>query len=75
MDQNISFCLKSASHFGSNTYHNVCNGTTTVVPWGSVDWVMNIGAMAIFASLLVVVAVSMGAATYAGYKMYKEGIY
>jgi len=31
-------CLKEQSQFGQTIYHNLCDGTQTVVPWGGVDW-------------------------------------
>lgn len=51
INQNIAECIKTTSDFGSNVVHNVCNGTTQVVPWGSFDWVgftlLTVGACAV----------------------------
>jgi hypothetical protein len=35
-DINISRsnCIKPVEHLGSTSYHNICNGTLTEVPWG-----------------------------------------
>lgn len=30
-------CLKRVENFGSTTWMNVCNGTSHVVPWGSMS--------------------------------------
>lgn len=38
-DINFAQCLKSIEDIGSTTWQNVCDGTQTVVPWGSSTWV------------------------------------
>lgn len=47
--QPLKECLKSINNFGETTYVNICNGTKTVVEWGSVDWASNI----LFAGVIV----------------------
>lgn len=32
-------CLKQQNQFGQTIYHNLCDGTQTIVPWGGVDWI------------------------------------
>ena len=34
---NNADCIKSINNIGSTTYQNICNGTHSVVPWGSGD--------------------------------------
>ena len=36
--QTLEQCLKSINHFGSTTYQNICNGQSSVVAWGGLDW-------------------------------------
>jgi hypothetical protein len=39
LNQNVvAECLKGTYDFGGTTIHNVCAGTTTYLPWGSLDW-------------------------------------
>lgn len=45
--------IKSSSHIGSTTYHNIETGRTWTVPWGAADWLL--------LPFLVVVLVSMAA--------------
>ena len=35
----IPNCLKEIANIGSTTYQNVCDGTSVVVPWGTLNWV------------------------------------
>jgi len=37
---NLNECFKEVSNIGSTTYQNICDGTSQVVPWGSMMWVM-----------------------------------
>ena len=61
MDQNvnanIAHCIQSVGHIGSTTFVNICNGATTTVPWGSVEW---LGAIAIGLLCLFVAALLVG---------------
>jgi hypothetical protein len=51
-----SACIRSQSNIGDTITHNICDGTTAVVPWGSADWlgfvaIAGIGTM--FALILI----------------------
>lgn len=35
-------CIQSINNIGSTTYQNICNGSSSVVGWGSGDWVLSI---------------------------------
>ena len=49
LNQNqIADCLKPISNIGHTIYQNVCNGTSTQVPWGVGDW---------FLALLIIVII------------------
>ncbi len=48
--QALGECLKEINNIGSTVYHNICNGQSNIVPWGTADW-----AAGIFISLLFVV--------------------
>jgi len=43
LNQNAAECIKHASSVGHTTYTNICNGTVTVVSWGSADWITALG--------------------------------
>lgn len=53
INQNIAQCIAHTNNFGSTVVHNICNGTTQVVPWGSLDWT---GVSFLFAFGLVLLA-------------------
>ncbi len=36
---NLAMCLKSQMNIGEEIVHNICNGTISVVPWGTADWI------------------------------------
>lgn len=50
-------CIKGMTHWGSTTYHNICEGTSTTAQWGFMDYVLAVGVtmfcMAIVVGLLV----------------------
>lgn len=39
VDLNNAECIKDVNNIGNHVYHNICNGSTTVVGWGTTDWV------------------------------------
>lgn len=50
LNQNVAQCLRSQSDFGGTTIHNLCSGATTYVPWGSADWALAAGLIALCAA-------------------------
>lgn len=42
---NAAECIKSATHFGSTTYYNICDNTERVITWGGVDWAICLGLL------------------------------
>jgi hypothetical protein len=36
MNFNAAECIKSVTHWGHTTYHNICNHTVVDLPWGFV---------------------------------------
>ena len=38
--QTLEQCLKTITRFGENVYQNICDGSTNIVPWGGVDWLL-----------------------------------
>ena len=54
---NLAECLKTVSDFGVNHIHNVCSGSITDVPWGSVDWLGFFG----IAGFIIAVILMFGA--------------
>lgn len=61
INQNYAACIEHTNNFGSTVVHNICNGTTQVVPWGSVDWACSIGAV----SVAALVVLFMGSLVFA----------
>lgn len=59
INQNLAKCIEHTNDFGQTVVHNICNGTTQVVPWGSMDWV---GVIGISAFGVVIVAMLGGMA-------------
>lgn len=53
LNLNHADCLRSVSDFGKTTVHNICTGTTSEVPWGSLDWTVIVTVL--FAGAAVVV--------------------
>ena len=50
----IEQCLKTENQFGQRIYHNLCDGSHYVVPWGGVTWVftyIGFGILAFFCLL------------------------
>lgn len=35
---NSTHCIRAESGIGETVYHNICNSTTNIVPWGEADW-------------------------------------
>jgi len=66
--QNLNFaeCLKSINNIGSTTYQNVCDGTQSVVPWGTSDWLLS-AFVVIFLILLATIFLGMITDTYRHY--------
>ena len=38
INANLAQCIQSANSIGHATYTNICDGTTHLVYWGSLDW-------------------------------------
>ena len=53
INQNVAMCIVKANNIGSTAVHNICNGTTQVVPWGSGDWVAALGLGGLLAICLL----------------------
>jgi hypothetical protein len=53
INQNIAQCIQHTNNFGSTVLHNICNGTTQVVPWGGVDWLALAGGASFLAMCLL----------------------
>lgn len=37
---NYAACIKDVHNFGSTVFYNICSGEHSIVPWGSIDYVM-----------------------------------
>lgn len=68
---NFAYCIQKAFNIGSTKFHNICDQTVNVVPWGSLDWF----AFIIPATIMVTVAgfaiAVLGGIAYEAYKMNK----
>ena len=38
LDLSTQQCLREVNNIGETVVMNICNGTQTVVPWGTADW-------------------------------------
>lgn len=47
INANLNQCIKHALNIGETVYTNICSGTTTTVPWGTMDWALGflVGAL------------------------------
>lgn len=56
-------CIKEVRNIGHTIFHNICDGTTEMVPWGTLDWLVMIVivpiAIAICYSYVRLVAVAI----------------
>lgn len=48
----LEACLKTVRNFGGIIYKNICNGSSTYVPWGSIDWMALIVLLVIFVFII-----------------------
>jgi hypothetical protein len=56
INQNVAMCIVKANNIGSTAVHNICSGTSSVVPWGSADWVAVLGLSGLIATCLLALA-------------------
>lgn len=47
LNQNIAHCIRSTNDLGRTTVRNICSGTESIVPWGSLDWIVFVGVSAV----------------------------
>ena len=51
-------CIKEVRNIGHTIFHNICDGTTEMVPWGTLDWLVMIVivpiALTVIATLVAV---------------------
>jgi hypothetical protein len=52
LNANLSQCVKSSMDFGVTHFYNVCSGVNTAVPWGTMDYLAAIAAIAFSVILL-----------------------
>ena len=66
LNNNTSACIQTVYNIGNNTYQNICDNTSHVVPWGTVDWIgfSLIGAMIIVTILGITLLIKAIAEDY-----------
>ena len=52
-------CLKGVYSYGHTTYMNICTGTETTVPWGGVDWVLNLTLTALGVGVVLAILIGL----------------
>ena len=55
-------CIKEVRNIGHTIFHNICDGTTEMVPWGTLDWLVMIVIVPIaitVIAMLVAVAIAL----------------
>lgn len=63
LDHTITNCIVKAHNFGDTVVHNVCAGTSKIIPWGHLDyigplgWVVFIVAATVFLTRIALVAI------------------
>jgi hypothetical protein len=64
MEQSINLahkdCLVQAYNIGSTVVHNICDGTSRTIPYGSLDW-MALVAGGLFARAVIIMFTALGA--------------
>jgi hypothetical protein len=70
---NVAHCLKTADWWGKTEYFNVCNGSHTVVGWGSMDWTSAVAAGIAVAGIVAAVAAVGSLLAYCAYDEMKHG--
>jgi hypothetical protein len=43
VNQNATECVRTVSNIGGSIVKNICSGTETPVPWGTLDWALFYG--------------------------------
>lgn len=53
----LEMCLKTIDNIGSTTYQNICNGTESIVPWGTMDWLsfLFVALVALIVGLVIII--------------------
>jgi hypothetical protein len=59
---NHADCLRSVTDFGKTTVHNICNGSISEVPWGSVDWAIAV-VLGAFGAIIILAFVALAIST------------
>jgi hypothetical protein len=54
-------CIKEVRNIGHTIFHNICDGTTEMVPWGTLDWLVMIVIVPI---AITVIAMLVAVAIY-----------
>lgn len=55
---NSAECIKEVRNIGNTVYQNICDGTSSVVPWGSADWINGM-IIILFLAMGIIALVSM----------------
>lgn len=48
-------CIRVVSNFGSSTYQNICDDTSTVVPWGTMDYFLGLSVILMMAFAVIMI--------------------
>ena len=56
---NQTACIHAITNWGATTYQNICSGTLTVVPWGTMDYLFGIGVIGLAAFIAVVLTAAI----------------
>lgn len=53
---NAAQCMRDSHNFGSTIYYNICDGTNHLVPWGFMDYVGPILAIAVVSVVVLTIS-------------------
>jgi len=59
LNHNAAECIKSASSFGYTTFTNICNGTTTRVDWGALDWFLTLAGVSLIGAFALTLLIGL----------------
>lgn len=52
-------CIKEVRNIGHTIFHNICDGTTEMVPWGTLDWLVDWLVMIVIVPIAIAMLVAV----------------
>lgn len=64
LQQNKTDCIISSANIGETIYHNLCTQSSTVVEWGTIDWIGFGSAVLLMSAFLLMLLIMMAQAIF-----------